>query len=53
MVYEVYPQTVKKYATVLSNYVSSLESAGFDDDELIQSIKGDNDSVQAKLKKEQ
>ena len=53
MVYEVYPQTVKKYAKVLSNYVSSLESAGFNDDELIQSIKGDNDSVQAKLKKEQ
>ena len=53
MVYEVYPKTVKKYAKVLSNYVSSLESAGFNDDELIQSIKGDNDSVQAKLKKEQ
>ena len=35
MVYEVYPQTVKKYAKVLSNYVSSLESAGFNDDELI------------------
>jgi len=33
MVYEVYPQTVKKYAKVLSNYVSSLESAGFNDDE--------------------
>ena len=53
MVYEVYPSTVRNYAKSLSSYVSNLESAGFTDNELIQSIKADNDSVQGKLKKEQ